>query len=636
MASCNGRLLQNMERHGMIELNEWARYIAEKLNLAALDYKSRLADFLEDNNWFDIETIWENDALYIRKNDADMIYPRVEMYFKNYMLSDKEKASRLLKMYQEKFPDSEQKMSRFINEFFIPDTLTYHLVDFILVYQKKDFCIMSDNDTSEFIKYTYEELNVQLGNILTFFLSWLKDNYKTKYINDYVMQKRYENSAAKQAYDREEYLELVYFLFNEEYIFDNDMYLKAARSKNYADTWLFLSLHFICSLRNTDLIRIYHPKLTMLPEEVLEKVINNEFPEKDARMTLYSVTWHLNSLPLQPSKTSAHTGISSIKFCVPESAEEHIGTLFALCEAHRLLLDIPDDIPLIRCISDYDRITRYMGDEIGSLFLEANFRSRSANKSYMQAFDMFSDDILENREFHMKGYILAALARSHKGSYGEFARTTAVYLKDANFSGLSAEYVAMELFERGVLSFIPSMLLKMITGFGYDKLSVHKQTELIQTLDMTPNEVEEIVKLSESSRNAAKETVIKVLGTSKREELLQILHNIGNGSAVSKQRECLCLMTALHRLCPYADRGQCIGCEYEISTKATVFLLVSEYNRMLKLYEESTDNLTRQKYKVLLKKEILPALDEIIQCTGEQYGENAQKMLEEIIRENTL
>ena len=49
-------------------------------------------------------------------------------------------------MYQEKFPDSEQKMSRFINEFFIPDTLTYHLVDFILVYQKKDFCIMSDVD----------------------------------------------------------------------------------------------------------------------------------------------------------------------------------------------------------------------------------------------------------------------------------------------------------------------------------------------------------------------------------------------------------------------------------------------------------------------------------------------------------
>lgn len=622
----------------MIELNAWADFIAESLDIIETDYKKRLADFLEDNNWFGIEPVWENETLYIRKSDADMIYPRVVTYFTNCELTDVQKAELLSQMYKEKFSDSAQKLTQFIDEFSIPDTLIYYLLDFLLVYQKKDFCIMSDQDVADLMKDTYEELSKQLGDILTFFLSWLKNTYKTRYINDYVMQKRYENSVAKQAYDKDEYLELVYYLFNEEYIFENDMYEKAAKSKNFADTWLFLSLHFICSLRNTDLIRIYHPKLTMSPEEVIERVINSQFLEKDARLTLYSITWHLSSLPLQPSKTSAHAGISCIKFCVPESTEVHIGTLFAICEAHRLIAGIPDDTPLIRCISDYDRITRYMGEEIGSLFLEANFRSRSVNKSYMQAFDMFSDDILGNSGFHMKGYILAALARSHKGSYGEFAHTTAVYLKDANFSGLTAEFVAMELFERGVLSFIPSMLLKMITGASYNKLPVHKQTELIQVLDMTPNEVEEIVKLSESSRAAAKETLMKILGPEKdkKEELLQILHSIGNGSAVSKQSECLCLMTALHKLCPYADRGQCIGCEYEISTKATVFLLVSEYNRMLKLYEDSTDKLTRQKYKTLLKKQILPALDEVIQCAGEQYGDAARKMLEEIIRENTL
>lgn len=622
----------------MIELNAWADFIAERLEITESDYKNRLADFLEDNNWFGIEPVWEDDALYIRKSDADMIYPRVVTYYTNCERTDVQKAELLSDMYTEKLPDSAQKLAQFIKEFSISDTLTYHLLDFLLVYQKKDFCIMSDNDVTELMKYTYEELSKQLGDILTFFLSWLKDAYKTRYINDYVMQKRYENVAATQAYDRDEYLELLYYLFNEEYIFDNDMYEKAAKSKNYADTWLFLCLHFICSARKTDLIRIYHPKLTMPPEEIIESVKNGCFPEKDARLTLYSVTWHLNSLPLQPSKTSEHTGISSVKFCVPESAEVHIGTLFAICEAHRIIENIPDDAPLIRCISDYDRITRYMGEEIGSLFLEANFRSRSVNKSYMQAFDMFSDDILGNSGFNMKGYILAALARSHKGSYGEFAHTTAVYLKDANFSGLSAEFVAMELFERGVLSFIPSMLLKMITGASYDKLSVHKQTELIQILDMTPNEVEEIVKISEASRTTAKEALMKVLGTdtNKREELLQILHNIGKGSAVSKQNECLCLMTALHKLCPHADRGQCIGCEYEISAKATVFLLVSEYNRMMKLYEETKDTLTRQKYKTLLKEQILPALDEIIQCTGEQYGDAAREMLEEIIRENTL
>lgn len=622
----------------MIELNIWADFIADKLDLPYPDYKIRLTDLLEDNDWFGIEPVWENDALYIHKTDADVIYPRIETFFKHSDLNDKDKASLLTDMYREKFSDSASKFLKFCNEFSLPDKLVYHLLDFLLIYQKKDFCIMTDNDVKELMNYIYEELSKQLGDILTFFLSWIKDNYKTRYINDYILQKRYDNSAAIQAYDRDEYLELVYYLFNEEYIFDNGMYEKAAKSKNYADTWLFLSLHFICSLRNTDLARIYHPRLTREPKEILDNVMNNSFPEKDARLILYSITWHLNSLPLQPSKTASHSGISSIKFSVPESAEVHIGTLFAICEAHRQIEGIPDDTPLVRCVSDYDRITRYMGEEIGSLFLEANFRSRSVNKSYMQAFDMFTDDILGTSGMQMKGYILAALARSHKGSYGEFARTTAVYLKDANFSGLTPEFVAMELFERGVLSFIPAMLLKMITGGEYNRLSVQKQTELIKILDMTPNEIEESVKISETSQKKAKETLVKVLfaENNKKNELLQVLHNIGSGTAVSKQNECLCLMTALHKMCPYAERKQCIGCEYEISTKATVFLLVSEYNRMLELYENAKDSLTRNKYKTLLKEYILPSLDEILLCTGEQYGDKAKEMLEEIVRENTL
>lgn len=81
---------------------------------------------------------------------------------------------------------------------------------------------------------------------------------------------------------------------------------------------------------------------------------------------------------------------------------------------------------------------------------------------------ILTDDILGvNDEFRVKGYMLAALARSHKGSYGDFAKTTSIYLKDAKMSGYTPEFVAKELFERGVLSVIPSMLLKMVAGEEY-------------------------------------------------------------------------------------------------------------------------------------------------------------------------
>lgn len=93
-----------------------------------------------------------------------------------------------------------------------------------------------------------------------------------------------------------------------------------------------------------------------------------------------------------------------------------------------------------------------MGDEIGELFLFSDFRSRSATKSFLQDICMVADENSTDSGggFHVKGYYLAALARSHKGSYGKLAETTFQYLKDAKFNHLTPEFVAFELLERGV------------------------------------------------------------------------------------------------------------------------------------------------------------------------------------------
>ncbi len=187
----------------------------------------------------------------------------------------------------------------------------------------------------------------------------------------------------------------------------------------------------------------------MTPGEVLERVQDGSFEDVDARLTLYSVLYRLSVLQLTPSKTQGTTGVASIKFHVPESVEVHFGKLFAVAEAFHQISGLPEDKPLIRTIATYEQISRYMGEEIGELFLESNFRSRSANKAFMQMIYVLTDDILENDDqFSVKGYMLAALARSHKGSYGEFAKTTSVYLRDAKMSGFSPEFVARELFER--------------------------------------------------------------------------------------------------------------------------------------------------------------------------------------------
>ena len=112
-------------------------------------------------------------------------------------------------------------------------------------------------------------------------------------------------------------------MFNEDYILENDMYQKAAASKNYADTWLYLSVHFFGALRTTDLEQIKHPYLPVEPKEILEQIANDTFDDKIAREVLVSITYRLSIFQLEPNKTSSHSNISAFKFYVPESCEVH-------------------------------------------------------------------------------------------------------------------------------------------------------------------------------------------------------------------------------------------------------------------------------------------------------------------------
>ena len=287
-------------------------------------------------------------------------------------------------------------------------------------------------------------------------------------------------------------------------------------------------------------------------------------------------------------------------------------------------------------IKSFHDISKNMGDEIGMLFIESDFKARRMNKAYMQSVFELTDTISqEGDEFNTKGYMMAAFARSHKGTFGEFAHTTYTYLKDANFNGLTPEFVARELFERGVLSFIPSMLLKMITGGGYNRLTVQNQTRLIKELGMSPGEIETAVKVSDSAFRKSAETAADIYRNTDRETVINVLHRMGNGEAVSKMRECGCLYSAFGKLCPYDDNHNCMNCDYEISSKSTIFLMASEFNRLNGLYKSAESLNEKEKCKSMIVNIVMPAMNEILTCAGETYGSEAAQMLGEIIKEST-
>lgn len=613
----------------VVDLKNYLERILVELGAATIKHREKVSGFLLDNEWFGVPI--NLDDYTISEKDAEVLKSRI----KDYLTTPPEIKS-MEEIFSKKFPSTSELFVQFAEEEKLSETNRFYLLDFLAYYLTKDLFLYSDAEVETLVEVATEVLTKSQGNILIQFIKWLLNKGVTRYRVSFEMTKRYTIESANGAYELDEYLELMYYLFNEDYIIKNDMLCKAANSKDYADTWLYLGLHFICALRSTDLERLGHPKLTREPLEVLEAVVDGTWSSSEARRTLLSITTRLTYLNLTPNKTKNASNVAQLKFHVPESCQVLIGTLLAICEAHfQLQIPYNAENPLIRQIKTYEKITSYMGEEIGNLFLERNFSSRSANKSYLQSVAMLADDVLEEKsELNIKGYFLAALARSHKGDFNEFAQTTTTYLKDAQLGQLKPEMVAKELFERGVLSMIPSMLLTIVTRGKYKKLSPSQQTQMIKSLDLTPVEIEKTLELSIRADLRSQQALKTLVENNvEPEQLLTICHRIGNGEAFSKQGESMCLLSALGKLCPYDDRQHCVGCQYELQTKSTLLLLIGEFNRLNKQYQKLKNELERGKVRAILEQQIKPCLTEMLEALSEQYGEAVLSDYEDIIKE---
>ena len=613
----------------VVDLKNYLERILVELGAATIKHREKVSGFLLDYEWFGVSI--NLDDYTISEKDAEVLKSRIKDY-----LTTPPGIKSMEEIFSKKFPSTSELFVQFAEEEKLSETNRFYLLDFLAYYLTKDLFLYSDAEVETLVEVATEVLTKSQGNILIQFIKWLLNKGVTRYRVSFEMTKRYTIESANGAYELDEYLELMYYLFNEDYIIKNDMLCKAANSKDYADTWLYLGLHFICALRSTDLERLGHPKLTREPLEVLEAVVDGTWSSSEARRTLLSITTRLTYLNLTPNKTKNASNVAQLKFHVPESCQVLIGTLLAICEAHfQLQIPYNADNPLIRQIKTYEKITSYMGEEIGNLFLERNFSSRSANKSYLQSVAMLADDVLEEKsELNIKGYFLAALARSHKGDFNEFAQTTTTYLKDAQLGQLKPEMVAKELFERGVLSMIPSMLLTIVTRGKYKKLSPSQQTQMIKSLDLTPVEIEKTLELSIRADLRSQQALKTLVENNvEPEQLLTICHRIGNGEAFSKQGESMCLLSALGKLCPYDDRQHCVGCQYELQTKSTLLLLIGEFNRLNKQYQKLKNELERGKVRAILEQQIKPCLTEMLEALSEQYGEAVLSDYEDIIKE---
>ena len=587
---------------------------------AAMDSKYRdlcqcrddLLGFLDRNGWFGMETEWRDGHVFI--NEYSDIEDRIALWLKAYQRTDTERMEILLEAYQDDYPFTCEKFAAFAEEHEIFEKPSgWKILDFIISHSDKDADSLTEQELEAMFSVTAESLPaISTRMMMEFFNECLQDG---KY--GYVVHKRKVKESSNTAYSFRDYSTMAYLVFNEESWEANDLVRKALRSKKYADHWLYIAVHFLGALRSTDIVRLPVPEPVYEKEMAKELLSNGMYPKSAAVQVAEDFQLRLKLLPYKPNKTERFSGVPDIKLFIPESLKTVIGIILSIKLVH-----LKDGEPLVTAVQDLITARKFFGEDFARAAGNRRFATRKANKAYLQGIELTA----ENEPGKPKGYMLAALARSHKGGIGALPKVTDLYLKDAAFSGYSPEFILMEMFERGILGFIPAMMLEKYSGEAYRKLSVSQQTELIKTLGMEAYQLEEISYTVRRAMARAQE-IVQGMTT---EEIPVVLQKLASGYAPGKQDEMLCVRTAAGYGCCDPCRSSCIGCGYEVYTKAAFHLLIKEFVRISKKRDRATGT-DRNRYKMILEKGLMPVIVEIIESFPVLYPDADMGMILDLL-----
>lgn len=602
------------------DLESFMEHVAGMACVNGSLYKNRqkdrdeLLEFMECNSWFGASNTKEGKT-YVSLNDA--CRNALGIWLRLYKKGDDEKVTVLMEVMRARYPRTADRLSDFFKGK-SQDKNQWMLIDFMLGRLSKELDEYTDEEMCDFVQVAYSEQQIVRMKMLAEFLNFRSEDGQLSYWK-YRFKSHQMIKPDNKAYQIRNYSRMAYIVFNEESWEDNRLVQKALKSRRAAMLWTFTALHFICALRTTDMIRLPIPTLPYPGETLRQRIEDGEYTPKDARQVSMEIQYRCEAIGKSPNKTRKKCIAPAVKFFIPESFIEPFGFIASISLSYRKEGD-----PFVETDFYLDETMRFFGKNYSDAIGYKMFRTRKANKAYLQGIEAVAED----EPGKPKGYMLAALARSHKGGIGTLPEMTDVYLRDAEFTGYDPEFIMREMFERGIFGFIPAMLLAMYKGEEFKKLSVSDQTKVIKTIGLKAWQIEAIsesVALSyEHAGNIVNATLLEAGGQAALKDTLQ---HLAASNAPSKQDECLCLRTAAGLPCMNPGRTCCLGCGYEIYTKSALELLVREYVRLnYKLKEDESGRISR-----ILKSYVIPSIMQMLQSVEMLYPDTDMSILKEIV-----
>lgn len=580
--------------------------------------RDELLAFMDANEWFGMPHLEEGgDFLAVFSDEVQAV---INMWLKAYRKTDSEKAEMLTVLLAERFPRTGGRFREYVTDSGYKDARSaWKVMDYLAFALDKELDEYSEDEINGLISNAYAELKMKELSLLSAYLTY--DGSGSPYTDwKYRFKSHQIIKPDNTAYSLEDFALMAYTVLNRESWADHGLIEKALDSKRYAQLWTFSAFHFICALRAADILRLPVPALPYDPETIRRMAREGTFPASDAYGIAFEFQYRCRMCGKRPHKTLKKGVAPEIKLFIPESLMEPLGFIMAVSLSFRK----PED-PFVSIDFTLQDVVRFFGDDFARAAGYQRFKSRRANKSYVQGIGAAGGDA----PGRPKGYMLASLARSHKGGIGKLAEITDVYLRDAKFTGEDAGFVIREMFERGIFGFIPCMLLEMYQGKRYRALGISEQTEMVKALGMEAWQIEAVAGTVAASYSNAGIIVKSTLDEAGGGNCLNgTLRRIASGSAASRQEECLCLRNAAGLDCVRPGGTSCLGCGYEIYTKTALQMLAREYVRLNRQLDDPDDGKRTQD---ILKKYIIPGIVQILQSVSALYPEADMDVLRRII-----
>lgn len=566
--------------------------------------KDKLIDFMDANDWFGMNYRYVESEIYT--DSLEPCLEQLKLWLQAYGRTAGEKNALMISFYERKLPETCERFQAYLADHDVNDKTACLVLDFVLFSAEKELCQYTEADIKDLIEAANRDLTLTCIKVLADFLRWpYKGTSLTGWNFQFITRQRVPMDQS--AYPIRAFSVMAYTILNKESWEKQQLIEKAASSRIYADLWLFTSLHFVCALRRSDISRLPVPSLPYPKEELREKIRQGTLTDEEAKAIANEVVIRQRIKNRKPHKTGRYS-VPELKLFFPESLLVPLGIIIGLALSHH-----SEGESFVSSNAELTQIRNFYGENFAVALGNRKFMSRRANKAYLQGIEAVADDS-EDIVGKPKGYMLAALARSHKGGIGTLPEMTDIYLRDENFTGYSPEFILREMFERGIFGFIPVMLFESYMKSEFRALDVVSQTKLICEIGLSAEQIEKLSDTVMRSYVKAGQIVKDFIRSHdiSRENLNGILQKVASGSSPSHQEGMLCLMTASGKACPYPSRSGCIGCGYEIYTKSAVHMLMKEYTALMKQIGNAHGP-ESQRLQNILQKGLLPAVLQVLE-----------------------